>query len=217
MIELPLKNSVSGESPDVVSAEIDRNIPKDARKHYRDAKKAQKTGKSDVAIAELQQALKIHAQYYSARLDLSREFRVLKRYAEAEESVKMLEEMTPKRAEPRVEYGLLLMAANRSREAALKLAEAVQLEEKDWSAHLYLGWVLQDMDVATAERHFKRALEIDESNAAKAYVGLARIAHARGQTQTAIEHLDAYLRLAPNSPDAESVRKLAERLRAKQP
>jgi tetratricopeptide (TPR) repeat protein len=194
-------------------ADVDVNVPKDAQKHYREAMKAITAKAPDRAIPEFQAALRISPDYYSARLELGRALRIQKRFQEAAEALEPLARLAPRREEARVEYGIVLMALNRRDEAVEQLREAVQLEETDWVPHLYLGMALLEKEAAEAERHLRRAIELNERKAASAHLSLARLAAARGQRDLSIEHLQAYLTLVPDAPDAEAVRQLIQRLR----
>jgi len=171
-------------------------------------------GDSTQAIVELRAAIKIFTSYYAARLELGRELRLRKRFPEALEVVEPLAALAPKRAEPRIEHGIILLALQRRDDAIHQLEAALRLGESSWAAHLYLGWALLEQDEAKAEPHFQRAIEIDEHKAARAHLALARLAETKGQRLLALSHLDAYLALAPNADDAEATRKLAERLRS---
>src|SRR5712692_3069675 len=192
----------------VVMADVDINVPKEALKHYRAGMKALGDDKSDHAIAELQEAVKTYSEYYAARLQLGRELRRLKRSKEAEEILRPLNDIAPKRVEARIEYGIALLELQRRSEAAESLLAAVQLEEANWVAHFYLGWALLEERAEEAEHHLKRALELDKTRAVRAYLALARIANARGERERAIEYLDAYVATDPNAADAEQARQL---------
>jgi tetratricopeptide (TPR) repeat protein len=211
-IDIPLKN-VPRTPAGVVAADVDLNVPKAAAKHYRNGAKALKNGDSAGAVVELREAISAYPDYYAARIDLGRELRIQKRFTEAEEILKPLAQIAPRRSEPRLEYGIVLLELKRPEEAATELRAALQLEEANWATHLYLGWALLESHPQEAEPEFKRALELDERKAARAHLALARLADAQGDRQTAIQHLDAYLALMPDAPDAEAVRKLKEKLR----
>jgi len=195
-------------------ADVDLNVPKKAQKHYETGMKKLEKGDSTQAIVELRAAIKIFTSYYAARLELGRELRLRKRFPEALEVVEPLAALAPKRAEPRIEHGIILLALQRRDDAIHQLEAALRLGESSWAAHLYLGWALLEQDEAKAEPHFQRAIEIDEHKAARAHLALARLAETKGQRLLALSHLDAYLALAPNADDAEATRKLAERLRS---
>lgn len=212
LVDLPVK-APKKITPGVVTADVDLHVPKEALKHYRAGMEALELGDAGRAISELQAAIAIYQQYYAARLELGRELRLQKRFAEAEKVLQPLGKIAPTRPEPRIEYGVVLLELQRREEAARELSAALQLEESNWATHLYLGWALLETDEIRAERHFQRAVELDERRAARAHIALARIAEGRGQRQAALVHLDAYLTLNPTAADAEAVRKLAEKLR----
>lgn len=214
IIDLPLKPVPGQPAPGVVAADIDTNVPKAALKHYRNGMKAISDKDSARAVSEFGAALKLHPSYYAARLEMGRELRLQKRYQESEEALRPLAQIAPKQPVPRIERGIALLSLGRREEAAAELQAAVALEEASWAAHFYLGWALLEADGAKAEPHLRRALELDEEKAARAHLALARVAQEKGQRDVALEHLDAYVSLAPDSPDAEAARKLAARLRS---
>lgn len=212
-IVLPLK-AAERARPGEVMADVDLNVPKKALKHYESGMKKLDKGDSAQAITEFQAAIQIFPSYYAARIELGREFRLLKRFPEALEVVHPLIGIAPKRAEPRIEHGIVLLALQRRDEAIQELEAALRLGESSWAAHLYLGWALLEHDEAKAQPHFQRAIEIDERKAARAHLALARLAESSGKRLVALSHLDAYLEIAPNANDAEATRKLAARLRS---
>jgi tetratricopeptide (TPR) repeat protein len=213
-VQLQLKPEPETTKPGVITADVDVNVPKDAQKRYREGMKALGNNSTERAVAELQAAIKIYPNYYAARLELGRELRLEKQFAAAAEVLKPLLQIAPKRDEPRVEYGIVLMALERTDEAINVLREALQFGETNWVPHLYLGMALIERDAAEAEKQLRRAIELNEQKAARAYLSLARIAAARGDRQLSIELLQTFLKLDPDSPDAASVQKLIERLRA---
>ena len=213
-VDLPLKAGPERVAPGEVMADVDLNVPKKALKHYHAGMQKLGKGDSEKGIAELRTAIELFPNYYAARLELARELRFTKRYSEALEIVEPLAQIAPRRAEPRIERGILLLSLRRREEAIQELEAALSRGEANWAAHLYLGWALLEHDGAKAEPHFERALEIDEQKAARAHLALARLAEAKGRRAVALSHLDAYLTIAPNADDAEAARRLAQRLRS---
>jgi len=212
-VELSLKPPPNTTPPGVVMADVDLDVPKAALKHFRAGMKALEKSDSDRALIELREAIRIHPKYYAARLELGRELRLQKLFQEAVKILQPLGQIAPRRVEAHIEYGIALLSLGHREAATDELRIAVQLQESNWAAHLYLGWSLLESDGEKAEPHLKRAIEIDEHKAARAHLALARLADAKGERQLALDHLDAYLALAPNAHDAEATRKLAERLR----
>jgi tetratricopeptide (TPR) repeat protein len=213
IVELSPKPSLETAAPSELMADVDTNVPKEAQKKCRSGMKALEKGDSEKAVAELRAAVELHTTYYAARLALGRELRQQKDYQGAEAVLRPLLHIAPRRADPHTELGGVLLSLERRPEAVEELEKALRLREASWATHLYLGWALLETDGARAERHFSRAIEIDEHKAARAHLALARIAHERGQRQLAVRHLEAYLSLAPDAPDADSARKLADSLR----
>lgn len=213
-IDLELKPPPERVAPGVVLADVDLDIPKDALKHYRAGMKALDGGDAAKGVKELQGAVETYTKYYAARLALGQELRRQKRYEEAAEVLQPLGQIAPRRAAPRIAYGAVLLALGHRDAAIEELRVALNLDESNWEGHFYLGWALLEIAADKAEPHLKRALELDEPKAVRAHLALARLAHSRGERQTAIKHLDAFLASAPTAQDAESARRLAERLRS---
>lgn len=211
-IEIPLKGKTTTK-PGVITADIDVQVPKEAVKHYQAGTKALKDDNFVVAEKELRQAIELYQNYYAARLELGRELRVRKRFADGAEVLFPLLQLAPNRADPRVEYGACLLELKRPDEAALELRRAIELEETSWVSHLYLGWALLESAPPEAEIHFKRALDLNQRKAARAYLALARIADSQDDSELAIHYLETFLTLMPNATDADVARKLLARLR----
>ena len=213
LIDLVAKPS-GARSSSVVMADVDAKVPEAAFKHYRAGLKALESKDSARAISELRAAIQIYPDYYAARLELGRELRAQKRFEEATETLKTLSQLAPGRAEPHLEYALVLLGLERREQAISELHTALELEEKSWAPHYFLGLALFDSNGEVAEKEFQRALELNEKKAARSHVALARLALRKGQQEVALKHLDTYLALEPNAPDAETVRKFAQRLRS---
>jgi len=207
------KPSLEARSASVLMADVDTKVPGTAAKHYAAALKALESKDSAKAISELKAATDIYPNYYAARLELGREFRTLKRFQEAAETLKSLSQLAPTRAEPHLEYALVLLGLEKKNESVGELRTAIELEDKSWAPHYFLGLALFDSNGAEAEKEFQRAIELNEKKAARAHVALARLSLRKGEQKAALKHLDTYLALEPNAPDAETVRKFADRLR----
>jgi tetratricopeptide (TPR) repeat protein len=215
-LTLPLKETTTV-APGVVSATLDVEVPGRARERYERGRSAAAAGDARKAVREFRAALEAHPAYYAARLDLGKELRKLGNFSEALEALEPLRAAASDQAEPLIEIGIANMGLGRREAAAAALREAVKLDGGSWSAHLYLGYALLDVNDEEAEPHFWRALKINGKAAAKAHLALARLADKYGFHKEAIEQLDAYLAIEPNAPDAAAVRELAEKLRKKLP
>lgn len=200
--------------PGVARADVDAGVPRKAVEHYLAGMKALREGESERATSEFKKALSVHPPYYSARLEYGRELRRRTELDEAAEILRPLRDMAPQRAEPRVEYALVLLDLGRREEAVAELEYATKLPAAGWEPHYYLGWALLETRAAAAKTHLLRAVELDEARAVRAHLALARIAHEQGQRAAAVKHLEAFLALSPDSGEAEAARALADKLRA---
>jgi tetratricopeptide (TPR) repeat protein len=214
-IDLPARKGPDMAEPGVVLADVDLKVPDAALKRYRKGMEFLRAGNRDDAVEEFKAAVRAYPQYYAARMELGRQLRAQLLFDEAAEALRPLGEIAPKRAEPRIEYAIVLLALKRPKEAAGQLRKALELEEANWVTHLHLGWALLETEPEEAERYFKRSLELDERKAAQAHLSLARLAYAKGSRPDAIRHLEAYLALAPDAPDAPAVRRLLGQLQKK--
>ena len=214
-IDLTVRKQPDTAAPGVVLADVDLDVPEAALKRYRKGMEALRAGNRDDATEEFKAAVKAYPQYYSARLELGRQLRAQLLFGEAEEALRPLGRIAPKRAEPRLEYAIVLLALKRPKDAAAQLRKALELEEPNWVTHLHLGWALLEAEPEQAGRHFRRALELDERKAAQAHLSLARLAYAGGSRPEAVRHLEAYLALAPDAPDAPAVRRLLSQIQKK--
>jgi tetratricopeptide (TPR) repeat protein len=213
-VDLQLKPPPDRPLIGVVFADIDLNVPKEAVKHYKEGMKALEKDESARAITELRLAVELYDRYYAARLELGRQLRKQKRYEEATHVLHPLAQIAPRRPEPRVANAAALLALGHREQAVEELRIALNLDDTNWEAHLYLGWALLEVAADKAEVHLKRALELDDRKAVRAHLALARLAHSKGNTELAIKHLNEFLVLSPDSEDAVIARRLAENLRS---
>lgn len=212
-ISMTPKPPVVTTGPRLIAADVDVDVPDDARSRYDSGVRALDERDEKRARAELEAAIKIAPTYYAARLTLGRLLRSQSRFDDARRVLEPLLEIAPKRADPRIELGMVDIARGKRTDAARVLEEAVALEPSSWAAHLYLGYALVDEDDEAAEPHFWTALKLNEKEAVEAHLALARLAYRYGYIKDAVEQLDTYLAVAPNATDADDVRKLAEKLR----
>ena len=98
-------------------ADVDLNVPKKALKHYHAGMQKLGKGESEKGMAELRKAIDIFPNYYAARLELARELRFKKRFDEALDVVEPLPQIAPRRAEPRIERGIILLSLKRLEDA----------------------------------------------------------------------------------------------------
>jgi len=96
-------------------------------------------------------------------------------------------------------------------EAALKAAEEIKSDNPD--IPYYRGMVAAaHKDYAASAANFEKAIELNPNNAyAHYYAGLAY--NALKRSDKTVQHLDAFLRLAPDAPEAKKVQSVLRSFR----
>lgn len=195
----------------ISAAEFSQEVPKAAKKHYELGLKKMKEGKPDDAHASFQNALKDFPDYVLA-LNRVGEFQFSKHQLnEAEVTLKHALEVSPKFPMTQINLGMLMVEQKRFPEAIEYLEAANKLDESFPMAHLYLGIALlekkpqEDNDLVKAERELSRALALGGGSLVHVHKYLFNIYVRRHEYNRAASELEAYLKDAPNAPDAAQV------------
>src|SRR5205085_1642054 len=199
----------------VVSAgELDKNVPKDARKEYERALKAADEQKPDEAIAHLQKAVALYPDFMIAHNNLGAQLLEANRLDEAAVELRTAVKLDPKAFNPRLNLGIVLLKQHEFADAAQVLDEAISLDSQAPAARLHAGMArmaLKDFDRAEKELH--RAYESGGAQYALALFYLGQLYLSKGDRALALQNFEAYLRDAPAAPNAEQVKKLIGTLR----
>jgi Tfp pilus assembly protein PilF len=199
--------------PGVLNAEL-ANVPQNARASYQKAQQSAQAGKNKEAIDLLKQAISEYPNFMLAYNELGVQYLAIGELANAEEALTSALKIKPDTFEPLMNYGITLVRLNRFSEAIPQLRAAIKLKEQSPLGHFYLGRALayqQRYDDAISELNLAMQLGGDQMKEAHRY--LAAIYNARGDKQRAIAELEAYLKLAPDSKDADHLRELIRDLR----
>jgi tetratricopeptide (TPR) repeat protein len=209
------KPSAPAAAPGVVSAsELDKNVPKDARKEYERALKAADERKPDEAIVHLQKAVALYPDFMMAYNNLGAQLLEAGRLDEAAIELRTAVKLDPKAFNPRLNLGLVLLKQREFAGAAQVLDQAISLDPQAPAARLYAGMAqmaLKDFDRAEKELH--RAYESGGAQYALALFYLGQLYLSKGDRAQALQNLEAYLHDAPAAPNAEQVKKLIGTLR----
>jgi tetratricopeptide (TPR) repeat protein len=211
-IRLEAKGGVKAK-PGVLNADL-ANVPQNAQATYRLALKSAQAGKNTEAIDQLKQAISEYPNFMLAYNELGVQYLAEGDLAKAEESLTSALKIKPDAFEPLVNYGITLVRLNRFSEAIPQLRAAIKQKEQSALGHYYLGRALayqQRYDDAIAELNLAIQLGGDQMKEGHRY--LAGIYNARGDKQRAISELETYLKLAPNSKDADHLRQVISDLR----
>ncbi len=212
-IQLRLKKPDASQPAGTISAEeFDENISEDARRKYRKAIKDAKEDKPSQAIKNLNEAIALAPDFYLAHVVLGEQLDKLKQYEQAAQSYQKAIALKPDRAAAHFGLGASLVKWKKYDEARAPLRRSLELQETSAASHLFLGLAEMMMNnFNDAERHLLRAYELDKPSIAHIY--LANIYEQQGEPRKAIEHLQAYLKENPNTPNAHQLNGAIDKLR----
>lgn len=181
----------------------------EARRIFNEGAALAKAGDHEGAFAKFQQALAIDPQLESALVGVATQGVQIKRYQEALDAADSLLADNPNNEQAiRARYNAALGLDDEATlvSAAIGLATVEPVIARD--SLLHLAFAAYDAnDLARAKGLFGKVLEVDP-NQAETHYALAMIAVNDGATEEAKAHLERFLALAPNSPEADTARDL---------
>jgi len=181
----------------------------EARRVYNEGVALVKAGDHEGAFAKFQEAVTIDPQLEEAQLGLATQGIQIKRYQEALDAAEAILGDDPNDEQAlRARYNAALGLGDESLlvPAAMGLATIEPAVAR--TALLKLAFEAYDAnDMARAKELFGKVLEVDP-NQAETHYALAMIAVNDGATEEAKLHLERFLALAPDSPEAATARDL---------
>jgi Flp pilus assembly protein TadD len=210
---------------DVVDVkELTRKYSKKAVDEYQKGQEENRKGNSSKAAERLQNAVKIAPDFYYAHNYLGLVYEKVKRPDDAEREYKLARELNPKYPGPLLNLGRMYVEQieNRSSQgpAAISpilsqardvLEEAIKLQPNSATGNYLLGVVYYKSSLDDlAEPVLKRALETGDKGPAR--LVLANLYIRQRKYTAAIEHLDAYLKSNPKSPDRPQIEQIRARI-----
>jgi Tfp pilus assembly protein PilF len=159
-------------------------------------------GRTDEAIEEYKQALRLKTEYPEAHYNLGRVYYSQGLKEEAIAEYKLAIRMKPDFVEAQVNLGTIYAMQGRTDEAIKELTEAIRLGPELVGAHINLGFIYEKqglMDEAIEE--YKKAV-ILKPDFAEAHINLGTAYYKQGRIDEAIEEYKEALRLKPDYTDA---------------
>ncbi|MGB8510456.1 MAG: tetratricopeptide repeat protein [Pyrinomonadaceae bacterium] len=206
--------SPAGRASVVAAEEIDPSVPSRAREQFRKGVRDAADDKPEGAVRAFREAIKEHASFYAANLALAEQLSKLQRYDEAIAAYRRAGELKPDSPDPYIGVGVTLVTQKRYDEGIRMLRGIVEVDKNIAAPYLSLGYAeMMTGDYASAEKHLLRAYDLGKSSLAHIY--LANVYEQSGEPAKAVEHLQAYLKENPKTPNADSIRSAVEKLRRK--
>ncbi len=197
----------------VVSADAP---PKAAVELYEKALLAVKEGNREKAIKQLKDALAIHPSFVAALNGLGVQYMKLGNHEQAIEAFRNALKLSPDSFILHLNCGITLVRLRKFAEAESELQLAILKNDASGPAYLYRARALIGLNrLDDAAKDLKRALAVGGDEVVTAHRYLAGIHIEKGETAKAVIELEQYLKLAPDSKEADQIRGLIRELSAR--
>jgi len=192
-----------------------QDVPEQARKLYQRAVQLlQQSDKHQEALATLRQAIQIYPEYFDALDLLGTELVKERDYESAVAPLSKALEMNSKSHSSWFALGVAQYNLKQQPTAVDSLRRAVSLKQNSVNANLWLGIALrQTGPMEEAERYLKQADQLSGSKLADAHWQLALLYNQLKRFSEAADQLEMFLKVQPDSSDAEGIKKLIKRFR----
>jgi len=190
------------------------NVPKPALVHY--DKAVEQAGKGDhtKAIEELKLAIKEYPSFTLAFNELGVQYLKLNQLENADEAFQSALKINPDAVVALINRGIAIFMMKRYGDAVPILREALAKNDQSAVGHYFLGQALASLGrFDEAEKELLVSLELGKEQMKEAHRLLAIIYTSRGAKAQAVAQLEAYLKLAPDTPDAEKLRATIRQLK----
>jgi Flp pilus assembly protein TadD len=211
-VRLELKGRAEAK-PGVLNAEF-INVPKPARIHYDKAVEQGKKGDHPGAIEELKLAIKEYPTFMLAFNELGVQYLKLNQLENADEAFQRALKIAPDAFAALINRGIANFMMKRYGEAVPILRKALAKNDQSAVGHYFLGQALANLGLfEDAEKELLASLKLGGDEMKEAHRILAIIYASRGAKKLAAEELEAYLKLAPDTPDAQKLKDKIRELR----
>jgi tetratricopeptide (TPR) repeat protein len=197
----------------IVDAEL-LSVPQKARTHYDKGIEQSQRGNREAAIEEFKQAIAEHPSFTMAFNELGVQYLKLNRLEEANQAFQNALKIDPDSFPALTNRGIASVMMKRYGEAVPILRKALNKNDKSAVGHYFLGQALANLGLFDeAEKELVVSLKLGKEQMKEAHRILAIIYSARGAKKRAAKELETYLKLAPDTPDAEQLKQMIRRLK----
>ncbi len=216
MIHLQLKRGERVRASVINAALAD--VPSEARKLYEKGLEHAQAGENSKAVDSLKAAVVLYPKFPLALNELGVQYLKLGSPDKAVAALRNAVELGPEAFTPKLNLGIAYLEAKRFSEAVEQLREASKQNANAPTAHLYLGIALtHQSNFDEAEKELLRAVEAGGPQLGIAHYYLGGLFWKKLDYARAVQELETYLRLDPNTPNAGRIRSTIKDLRGKMP
>jgi tetratricopeptide (TPR) repeat protein len=191
-----------------------QDVPESARKLFDKASDLIAKEKHDEAMTTLRSAIDAYPQYFDALELLGTEQVKYERYEQAVPFLTKAIEINPRAYQSSFALGVAQFKLKQVAPAIESFRRAVTLNEKSVNANLWLGITLRQTNkLDEAEIYLRRADVLAASKLPEAHWQIALLLNQMKRYKEAADELEVFLKVQPDSRDAELIRKLIKKLR----
>lgn len=199
--------------PSVINSAF-ANVPKRSLDFYNKAVDLAKAGDSTGAIEHFRLATSEYPEFMLAFNELGVIYLRLNDLEKADESFQTALKIEPEAFAPLMNRSILFVQMKRFAEAEPMLRNVLKIKRESAVGHYFLGQALANLGrFDEAEKELVSSIALGGAEVKEAHRILAIIYSAKGEKPRAAGELETYLRLAPDSPDAEQLRQVILKLK----
>jgi Flp pilus assembly protein TadD len=189
-------------------------VPDAALKLFQKGVDASTKNDNATAADQLEQAIALHPTFGLAQNELGMVYLRQGDFEKAIASFVAAEKNLSGSPMPFLNHGIALVEQKKFGDAKKPLQEVLKRNDKLGTAHMYLGIAAVGLkEIPDAEAAFLKAVKFGGDSVAQAHKYLGGIYWAKKENKKAVEELELYLKLRPNAPDADRLRKTIEDLK----
>jgi tetratricopeptide (TPR) repeat protein len=182
-------------------------VPEKAIREYAEAQKDLGKGDTEAALGHLNRAVEIAPQFATAWNNLGTIAYQTQRFERAEACFRRALDADSTAFEPLVNLGGVLVSLHKIDEAWKYNVAAVLARPNDALANSQLGMTYFEMgSFNLAEKHFRKAIEVDPGHFSHPQLFLAEIHLRRNDREAAAADLESFLKYHPDWPQAAAMR-----------
>jgi len=195
--------------------QADNIIPKTAKKTYEKGKKAYKSGDLPRAEEYYEQAVKEHACYPEAQVELSIVAGMRHEYEKTESALRTIVSCAPNYLPAYFRLAYLLNAEKRYHESVDVLNQALGRAPASWELHHELAVAQAGLgNYLAAEKEYREILSLTKDPPPRIHAELANVFLEQDKYSDAYQEMQAYLKAAPKGDLAPSVRKSMQEMKS---
>lgn len=199
--------------PGILNAAV-ANLPDRGRQLFSKAQEFTNSGDHKSAIEQLLVLTNEFPTFMLGFNELGVAYLRLNELEKADEMFRTAIRIEPEAFAPLMNRGIALVSMKKYSDAEPVLRAARKIDEKSAVVHYFLGQALANLGkFDEAERELSMALATGTDQMKEAHRILAIIYSSRGDRKRAAVELESYLKIAPNAPDAEQLRRVLQQLR----